>query len=179
MVSGERFVLKDLSFYKEVHETDSKACKERLDQQEEKMQEGKLRRASDEKGRVSSSLVCPPTKKKKKLSVKVTKASTPVPASPSTSTPTTSDLADSSVQASEGNSDSSGLEPSDSGARSFEPKSELIALIVINESEAEKNTSIDLRASFKERYHKRLHEAIDVIPPPAKGLAWRGLRRSL
>lgn len=143
------------------------------------MQEEKLRRAPDEKGRVSSSLVCPPAKKKKKLSVKVTKASTPVPASPSTSTPTTSDSTDNSVQASEGNSNSSGLEPSDSGARSSKPKSKLIALRVINELETEEDMSIDLRASFKERYHKRLHEAIDVVPPPVKGLAWEGLRRSL
>lgn len=28
--------------------------------------------------------------------------------------------------------------------------------------------SIDLRAGFKERHRKCLHEAIDMVPPPAK-----------
>lgn len=32
----------------------------------------------------------------------------------------------------------------------------------------EDDTTIDLRASFKERHRKRLHEAIEVVAPPTK-----------
>lgn len=97
VVPGEHFVLKDLPFYEEAREADAKARQEHLDQREEKKQDGKLRRASGEKGWASSSAACHLAKKKKKTSVKTTKASTSVPASPSTSTPSVSNLADSSV----------------------------------------------------------------------------------
>lgn len=90
-----------------MREANAKARQEHLDQREEKRQEGKLRRASGENDRASSSMVCPPTKKKKKkkTNVKTTKALTPVPTSPSTFTPSTSNSTDSSIQAFEVNFD--------------------------------------------------------------------------
>ena len=38
---------------------------------------------------------------------------------------------------------------------------------VINELEEEEDMN-ELRAGFKERHHKRLYEAIDMVPPPTK-----------
>lgn len=100
--------------------------------------------------------------------MKVTKASITVPDSPYTSTPSSSNSTNSSVQASEGDFDSLRLDPSDPGTCPSEPELELIILRVINKSEAEGDMSTDLRVGFKERHRKRLHEAIDMVPPPAK-----------
>ena len=50
VVPKEHFVLKDLPFYERAREADAKALQERLDQQEEKRQEGTLRKAPSEKG---------------------------------------------------------------------------------------------------------------------------------
>ena len=88
---GKHFVLKDLSFYERAHEADAKARQERLDQQEEKRQEGTLRKAPGEKGRDSSPAACPPaTKEKKKKKTKKTLAqvlriATPTPEASSSS----------------------------------------------------------------------------------------------
>ena len=112
-------------------------------------------------------MACSPVKKKKPCA-KVTKVSASVPASPSASTPSSSTSADSSIQASEGSFDFLDFERSDSGARLYEPKSEPIALNVINEPEVEDDMATDLRADFKERHRKCLHEAIEVAVPPAK-----------
>ncbi|KAL6314838.1 hypothetical protein AAG906_029053 [Vitis piasezkii] len=60
---------------------------------------------------------------------------------------------------------SSGANP---GTCHSEPELEPIALRVINKSEADGDMSTDLRVGFKERHHKRLHEAIDMVPPPTK-----------
>ena len=38
---------------------------------------------------------------------------------------------------------------------------------VVNEPKEEKDIN-DLRTGFLERHRKRLHEAIDIVPPPAK-----------
>ena len=100
--------------------------------------------------------------------MKVTKASITVPDSPYTSTPSSSNSTNSSVQASEGDFDSLRLDPSDPGTCPSEPELELIILRVINKSEAEGDMSTDLRVGFKERHRKRLHEAIDMVPPPTK-----------
>lgn len=51
MVSGEHFVLKDLSFYEKARETDIKARQERLSHREERRHEGTLQRAPSEKRR--------------------------------------------------------------------------------------------------------------------------------
>lgn len=50
VVPGEHHILKDLPFYEEAREENAKAHQERLDQREEKRQEGTLRKASGEKG---------------------------------------------------------------------------------------------------------------------------------
>lgn len=124
-----------------------------------------------EKGQATLStayLLAKKKKKKKRPNVKVTKASTLVPKSPSTSTLSPSNSADSSVQASEGDSDSLWLNSSDLGTCHSEPQPKPIALRVINKLEAEEDMSADLRAGFKERHHKRLHEAINMVPSPAK-----------
>ena len=126
----------------------------------------------------------PPTKKKKKNkkkkkkrpNVKVTKASTLVPESPSTSTLSSSNSADSSIQASKGDSDSLRLDLSDPGTCHSEPESVPIALRVIDEPEAEEDMSTDLRVGFKERHRKRLHEAIHMVPPPTKRACPEGAR---
>lgn len=100
--------------------------------------------------------------------MKTTKALTPIPTSPSTSTPSASNSGNSSVQASDDNFDL--LEFEQSGLSVCPSKLELepIALRVVNESDKEKNMLTNLRASFKERHRKRLHEAINVVPPLSK-----------
>lgn len=60
------------------------------------------------------------------------------------------------------------LDPSYQRTSLSELEPESIALGVINEPEEEEDMSIDLRVGFKERHRKRLHEAIDMAPPPAK-----------
>lgn len=50
VVPGEHHILKDLPFYEEAREENAKAHQERLDQREEKRQEGTLRKAPGEKG---------------------------------------------------------------------------------------------------------------------------------
>lgn len=50
VVPGEHHVLKDLPFYEEAREENTKVRQERLDQREEKRQEGTLRKAPGEKG---------------------------------------------------------------------------------------------------------------------------------
>lgn len=168
VVPGEHFVLKDLLFYEKVRQAGAKARQERLDQRKEKRQEGRLRKTLGEKGRASSSTACLPTKKNKKPSVKTTNALTPVPASPFASTLLASNSADSSVQAFKGNFDILDFKRSGSGACPSKSEPKPIAFKVINEPEEKEDMSTDLRAGFKERHHKRLHKAIDVVPPLAK-----------
>lgn len=132
------------------------------------MQEGELRRAPDEKDRASPSVVRPPPEKRKKTIAKAIKAKTLAPESQSTSTASMSSRSTSSAQASDGDSSSLRLDPSDPGTHHSEPKLESITLIVINEPKEEEDMSNDLRVSFKERHHKRLHEAIDMTHFPAK-----------
>lgn len=50
VMPGEHHVLKDLLFYEEAREENTKVRQERLDQREEKRQEGTLRKAPGEKG---------------------------------------------------------------------------------------------------------------------------------
>lgn len=88
MVPEEHFVLRDLPFYEEAREADTKARQERLEQRENRRQDGTLWRAPGEKGHMQSATAHLPTEKKKKMAlVKVTKAPTPAPTSPSTSSP--------------------------------------------------------------------------------------------
>ena len=73
VVPGVHFVLKDLPFYERAREADTKARQERLDQREEKRQEGTLKKAPGEKGRDSSTAARPPATKEKKKKKKKTK----------------------------------------------------------------------------------------------------------
>lgn len=137
------------------------------------MQEGTLRRASGEKGRVSSSTACPSVKKKNS-SVKAVKALVPAPTSPFASTPFASTSTDSSALASEGNLDLPDFEQSDSSIRYFE--SEPIELGAINELEVEECMATDLRVGFKERHRKCLHKAIVVDTLPTKRTYLEGVQ---
>lgn len=167
VVPREHFVLRDLPFYEEAREADEKACQKRLGRQEERRQEGTLWRAPGEKGRVPLSVPCPSAEKKRKRNlVKVIKAPTLAPISPST---TTSSTLDSSAHAFEGTSSSSRLDPGDPGPRPSNPNLEPLALVVIDKPGVEKvDMSPDLRVSFEERHRKRLYETIDIVPPSAK-----------
>lgn len=98
--------------------------------------------------------------------MKVVKILTPIPASPSVSTPFAFISVDSSVPYSESDLDLPKSERRDLGPRHFDP--EPIALGVINEPEVEEGMTTDLRAGFKERHRKRLYETIDVIAPSPK-----------
>lgn len=111
--------------------------------------------------------------KKKKSSAKSVKVSTSIPTLPSASTSSASTLVDSSVPNLEGDSVLLDFEQSDSGHCHSEL--ELIALDVINKPEMEEGMATDLRADFKERHHKRLHEAIEVVACPAKRTCPKGV----
>ena len=114
MVPGEHFVLKDLSFYEEAREAHAKARQERLEQQEEKRQKGKLKKAPDQKSCGPSSRARPPPKNKKKKTIaKAIKVASPTLESSFTSTASTSNRSTSSAQASEGESSSSMLDTID------------------------------------------------------------------
>lgn len=172
MVPKEHFILKYLLFYEEASEAGEKARQERLEQREEKRLEGKLKRVPDEKGSASPSTGRSPAKKnrkkKKKTIAKAIKAATPAPESPSTSTAFASNRSTSFAQASEGDSSSLRLDPSDPRTRPSELEPESIALGVINEPKEEEDMSTDLRVGFKERHRKCFHKAIDMALPSAK-----------
>ena len=175
MVPKEYYILKDLLFYEETCETDTKARQERFNQREEIRQEGTLRRALGENGRASSSTAYPPVKKKKS-SAKSVKALVSAPASPSISTLFASTLVDSFVPASKGDLDPPDFKRSDLGISHFEPEPEPIERNVINEPEVEKGMATGLRANFKERHRKCLHEAITIDTPPAKRTCLKGVQ---
>lgn len=108
--------MKYLPFYEKAHEADAKARQERLEQQEEKRQEGTLRKAPGEKGRGSSSVVClPATKKKKKTIAKTIKVVSPTPEPSSSTTASASSQPASSTQVSRGDSSSPRLDTIDPG----------------------------------------------------------------
>lgn len=69
VVPREHIVLKDLPFYKKAREMDAKSRQERLDQWEEKRQEGTLRKAPSEKDYGSFPAVRPQAVKKKKKTI--------------------------------------------------------------------------------------------------------------
>lgn len=66
-VSGEHFVLKDLSFYTEAREADAQARQDRLSQREEKRQEETLRRALGEKCLAALAVAKPLAEKKRRV----------------------------------------------------------------------------------------------------------------
>ncbi|KAL6319982.1 hypothetical protein AAG906_037059 [Vitis piasezkii] len=73
VVPGEHFVLKDLPFYERARKADAKARQERLDQRDERRQEGTLRKAPCEKGCYSPPAAHPPARKEKKKKKKTKK----------------------------------------------------------------------------------------------------------
>lgn len=78
---------------------------------------------------------------------------------------------------SKGVSSSSRLDLSDPGTFPSKPEPKSIALRVINEPKEENEDMLnDLRTYFKERHRKCLHEAIDMVPPPAKRACSEGVR---
>ena len=79
VVSGEHFVLKDLSFYTDARKADVRARKARLNEREEKMQEGTLRKAPGDKRPASTPTAVAPTKKKKKTLKKGKEIKLPTP----------------------------------------------------------------------------------------------------
>lgn len=85
MVLGEHFVLKDLPFYTEAREADAQACQERLNQREERMQEGTLRRTPDVKRPAPFPLAHLSAEKKKKVPTKGIVIRSPVPSASSAS----------------------------------------------------------------------------------------------
>lgn len=114
--------------------------------------------------------------RKKKTIVKAIKVATLTPESPSTSTALMSNRSISSVQASEGDSSSLRLDPSDPGTRPSKHERESIALGVINDPKEEEDMN-DLRVKFKERHRKLLYQEIDMVPPSQKGLLEDGSGR--
>ena len=123
---------------------------------------------SDEKGHSSSPVVRPQAaKKKKKTIAQALKIVSPVPNLSSSSTYSEYNRSDGLAQASEDNSSSPWLDTINQGTGPSQPRSEFIGLRVVNEPEEEEDMN-DLRTKFLERHRKRLHEAIDIVPPQAK-----------
>ena len=172
VVLREHFVFKDFPFYERAHDVDTKARQERLDQQEEKRQEGTLRKAPgkkgpSEKGRSFSPVVRPPATKKKKKTIGALKIVSPPPNLSSSSLDSASSRPDSPAQVPDDTSSSPQLDTFHPGTSSSQPEPEFIGLRVPNEPEEERDMN-DLRTGFLEKHRKRLNKAIDIVPPPAK-----------
>lgn len=125
-----------------------------------------------------SSAACPPAEKKnKRILVIAIKAPIPALGSSSIFSPSVSD---NFTLTSEGASSSLRLNPNDPETFPSEPEPESVALRVVNKpKEEEEDMSNDLRTGFKERHRKCLHEAIDMVPPPAKRACSEGVREEL
>lgn len=85
VVFGEHFVLKDLPFFNEAREADAQASQKRLNQREERRQEGTLRRAPGEKHSTPFPPTDSPAEKKRKVSTKGIVIRPSIPSSPLTS----------------------------------------------------------------------------------------------
>ena len=180
VVPGEHFVLKDLPFYERARKADVKARQERIDQLEEKRQEGTIRKAPSEKGRYSPPTARPPAtkEKKKKKKTKKTLAQVLQIAAPTLeasfsscrSGPSRSDHTipeSEEVEESEATSSSLQLVVFHQGPSSPQPDPESAGLQVAYEPEEMRSIS-ELRERLMQRHGKRLHIPIDLGPPPAK-----------
>ena len=78
-VAGEHFVLKDLSFYVVVRKADARARKALLNEQEEKRQEGTLRKAPGDKRSAPTPPAGAPARKEKKVLNKGKEIKIPTP----------------------------------------------------------------------------------------------------
>ena len=159
VVSGEHFVLKDLPFYERARKVDAKARQERIDQQEEKRQEGTLRKAPGEKGRDSPPAARPPAtkEKKKKTLAQVLQIAVPTLEASSSSCrsgPSRPDhtIPESEEEAKEPEATSSSLQliVFNQGPNSPQPDPEFVGLQVADEPEEMRSTS-DLRARLMQR----------------------------
>lgn len=174
VVAGEHYVPKDLPFFEEAHEADVRARQERLDQREERRQEGTLRKAPSKRGQSSSSSVRPLIEKKKKKiksTVRVVEAPDSRSASPPLSAPPPR-IPVSLVNLApdlEGESDSLyfDLDHSTSGVNLPTSESEPVTINVAYELEGE-GMSSDLMTEFKKRIRKQLYKPIDVVVPATK-----------
>ena len=180
VVPGEHFVLKYLPFYERAREADAKERQERLDQREEKRQEGTLRKAPGEKGCDPSPAARPPATKEKKKTKKTKKtlaqvlriAALTLEASPSScrsgpSQPDHTILESDEVKEPKATSSSLQLVIFYPGPSSPQPEPESAGLQVVDEPEEMRNTS-NLRAGLLRRHGKRLHVPIYLGSPPAK-----------
>ena len=91
----------------------------------------------------------------------------PTPDLSSSSSDSASSRSGSPAQALEDNSSSSQLDTINLGTGPSQPQPEFIGLRVVNDPKEEEDIN-DLRTRFLERHRKWLHEAIDIVPPPAK-----------
>ena len=87
----------------------------------------------------------------------------------SSSLDSASNRPDSPEQVSEDTSRSPQLDTFHSGTGPSQPQPEFVGLRVLNQPEEERDMN-DLRTGFLERHHKRLYEAIDIVPSLAKGV---------
>ena len=115
-------MLKDLPFYEKAREAYAKARQECLDQQEEKRQEGTLRKVLGEKGRSSLPAIHPQaTKKKKKTIAQALKIVSPAPDLSSSSSNLASSQSGGPAQAPEDNSSSLQLDTINPGTDPSQP----------------------------------------------------------
>ena len=106
-------------------------------------------------------------RRKKNTIAQALKIVFPTPNLSSSSTDSASNRLGDLAQASEGNSSSPRLDTFDPRTGPSQPQPKFIGLRVVNESEEEEDMN-DLRTGFLERHRKQLHEAIDIVPLPAK-----------
>lgn len=119
-----------------------------------------LRQASDENRPTTSSIIYPPTKKKKSVTQPTKKVSTLPPASLCASALSTSSSTASTEHDSIVDMPSVGIES--------EMEVEPMMPYIICEANEEEDMTVNLRAGFKERQRKRLSKSIAITPFPTK-----------
>ena len=174
-------MLKDLPFYEKARKANTKARQERLDQQEEKRQEGTLRKAPGEKGRYSPPAAGPPAKKEKKKKKKKTKktlsqvfriaapklevSSSSCRSGPSRPNHTIPEYEE--AEEPEATSSSLQLIVFHPRPSSPQPEPESAGLQVADKPEEMRSPS-ELKERLMQRHGKRLHVPINLGPPQAK-----------
>lgn len=156
---SEHHVLNDLPFYKVTRAVDAKARQDRLDQRENKRQEGMLWQAWSENCPTTSFTVCLSAKKKKPVAQPTKKVLTLA---------LSSSLALASVCSSAASIEQdSATDLSFTGTKQ-EMEVEPMVPRIICKAKKEEEMTTDVRVGFKERQRKRLFESITFTPPPTK-----------
>lgn len=106
-------------------------------------------------------------KKKKKTITQVLKILSPPPDLLFSSSNSASSRPDSHAQVLDDTSSSSQPDTFHPGTSPSQPQPEFVGLKITNEPEEERDMN-DLRVGFLERHRKRLNEAFNIVPPPAK-----------